>query len=155
MHVPINETVTCNNYCCDLQNVICQTNISYFENYKKRLKLKLNSFSKTTIIINSSLSLILSIYMYTIIILYSLRYSKVTSLFEVGIIVYLFHPICWPHLVIFHGSAPLKCTWGYIHLLNHSHQVLTIKANHPKRLSILLNLDPSRKVYKTIVKSKC
>lgn len=38
VHVPINETVTCNNYCCDLQNVICQTNISYFENYKKRLK---------------------------------------------------------------------------------------------------------------------
>ena len=114
VHVPINETVTCNNYCCDLQNVICQTNISYFENYKKRLKkMKLNSFSKTTIIINSSLSLILSIYMYTIIILYSLRYSKVTSLFEVGIIVYLFHPICWPDLVIFHGSTPLKCTWGY------------------------------------------
>ena len=36
VHVPINETVTCN---CDLQNVICQTNISYFENYKKKTQL--------------------------------------------------------------------------------------------------------------------
>ena len=38
VHVPINETVTCNYY-CDLQNVIRQTNISYFENYKKKTQL--------------------------------------------------------------------------------------------------------------------
>ena len=121
MNVSINETVTCNNYCCDLQNVICQTNISYFENYKKRLKkMKLNSFSTTTIIINSSLSLILSVYMYTIIILYSLRYSKVTSLFEVGIIVYLFHPICWPDLVIFSWINSFKVHMAIYTYLTHS-----------------------------------
>ena len=114
VHVPINETVTCNNYCCDLQNMICQTNISYFENYKKRLKNnEVEQFFKNYHYNKFFIILILSMYMYTIIILYSLRYSKVTSLFEVGIIVYLFHPICWPDLVIFHGSTPLKCIWRY------------------------------------------
>ena len=95
--------------------VICQINI-YFKNYEKEDSTLKNwgwTVSKNYHYNILLLSSILSIHMYTIIILYSLRYSKVTSLFEVGIIVYLFHPICWPDLVIFHGSTPLKCTWGY------------------------------------------
>lgn len=93
--------------------------------------------------------------MYTIIILYLLRFSKVVSLFGVGIIVYLFHSIWWPDLARFFVEELLYSAHRDIHLLIHGHQVLTIKANHPKRLSILLNLDPSRKVYQKIVKSKC
>lgn len=72
-----------------------------------------------------------------------------------GVLLFIYFTQSGGQIWLFFMEQLLYSAHGDIHLLIHSHQVLTIKANHPKRLSILLNLDPSRKVYKKIVKSKC
>lgn len=143
---------------CDLQNV--SVNISCFENYQKKDSKKRNW--GWTVFKN---------YHYNILLItfdlvhphvyhnnnYCIYWETQRLPHCLGwVLLFTYFTQSGDHIIwLFFMEQLLYSAHGDIHLLIHSHQVLTIKANHPKRLSILLNLDPSRKVYKKIVKSKC